>query len=357
VNERNAMARALALALRGWGRTRPNPLVGCVIVKRGVRVAEGWHAEVGEVHAERMALVAAGEGARGGTLVCTLEPCVHVGRQPPCVEAILAAGIVRVHAALADPNPVAGGGAAQLRAAGLIVEMGEYAHLAADQNGPFLHQFRNAERPWIALKLAQSLDGRIADAHGRARWISSAEAQAWVQHQRAGYDAIVVGGRTARLDDPRLTVRGTVVPRVPPTRVVITSSADVPLDGQLVQSARDVPVVVTARPDAPLARLQALEAAGVQVVLADDLAAALGALRRAGLGALFVEGGGRLAGALVQAEAVDRLCLVQSPIMIGEGGAPAFAGVPDAAVATAPRWRVLERRNLGDDTLQILART
>lgn len=349
------MARALALAQRGWGRTRPNPLVGCVVLRDGTRVGEGWHAEYGGVHAERMALDAAGDRARGGTLVCTLEPCAHQGRQPPCVDAILAAGIARVVAALADPNPVAAGGARRLREAGLTVELGEYAHLAADQNAPFLHQFRDPARPWLALKLAQSLDGRIADADGRARWVSGPEARAWVQRERAGYDALLVGGATARQDDPQLTVRGELEPRVPPARVVVTTGADLPLDGALVRTAREVPVIVTARPDAPVARLRALEAAGVQVLLADDLPAALGALRRAGIGAVLAEGGGRLAGALLAAQAVDRLCLVQAPILLGEG-TPAFSGVPAQPIGAAVRWRLLERRSLGDDTLLQYAR-
>lgn len=349
------MARALALAQRGWGRTRPNPLVGCVLLRDGVRVAEGWHAEYGEAHAERMALEAAGERARGSTLVCTLEPCAHQGRQPPCTDAIIAAGVTRVHAALADPNPVAAGGARRLREAGIAVELGEYAHLAADQNAPFLHQFREPGRPWLALKLAQSLDGRLADAEGRSRWVSGPAARAWVQHERAGYDAILVGGATARQDDPQLTVRGDVTPRVPPVRVVVTTAAEVPLNGALVRTAREIPVIVTARPEAPAERLRALEAAGVQVVLADDLPAALGALRRAGVGAVFAEGGGRLAGALLAAGAVDRLCLVQAPILLGEGPS-AFSGVPPQPIGTAVRWRMLERRSLGDDTLLQYAR-
>lgn len=351
------MARALALALRGWGRVRPNPLVGAVILRDGVRLAEGWHAEYGQAHAERMALEAVGERARGATLVCTLEPCAHQGKQPPCVDAILAAGIRRVVVGLADPNPVAAGGGRRLREAGLEVEFGEYAELIADQNAPFVHGVRDASRPWVALKLARSLDGRLADASGRSKWLSGPEARAWVQHLRAGFDAIAVGGETARRDDPALTVRGELVPRVPPVRVVITTSADVPLDGQLVRTARETPVIVTARPDAPPERIRALEAAGVQVLLAHDLRAALGALRAAGAGALLVEGGGRLAGALAAADVLDRQYLVQSPVLLGDGGTPAFAGVPDAAIGTAVRWRVLERRNLGDDTLLVVGRS
>ncbi|HET7042635.1 MAG TPA: bifunctional diaminohydroxyphosphoribosylaminopyrimidine deaminase/5-amino-6-(5-phosphoribosylamino)uracil reductase RibD, partial [Gemmatimonadales bacterium] len=159
MTEQEAMARALSLALRGWGRVAPNPLVGCVLLKDGAPVAEGWHAEYGDVHAERMALDQAGPRAQGATAVVTLEPCAHQGKQPPCADALIAAGVARVVIAAADPNPEAGGGAAKLRAAGIAVETGLLQAEARRLNAPFFHRFAHAERPWVALKLATSADG------------------------------------------------------------------------------------------------------------------------------------------------------------------------------------------------------
>ena len=183
------MQHALDLAWRGWGRVHPNPLVGAVVLDGGEAVGEGWHAEYGEQHAEPIALAAAGPRARGATLVVTLEPCAHQGKQPPCVDAILRAGIRRVVAALPDANPVAAGGAAALRAAGVSVELGLERSAAEAQNAAFLHGLGNPERPFVALKLATSLDGRIADLEGRSRWISGSDARGYVHWLRAGFDA------------------------------------------------------------------------------------------------------------------------------------------------------------------------
>jgi len=196
------MERAFALAWRGWGRVSPNPMVGAVVLDAsGALAGEGWHAEFGGLHGERAALLAAGPRARGGTLIVSLEPCNHQGKQPPCTEAILAAGIARVVYALEDPNPEAAGGAEVLRGAGVVVEGGLLRSAAAAQNAPFLGRWRTPERPWVALKLATSLDGRIADRFGRSRWISGEPARDFVHWLRAGMDAIGVGGATARGGD------------------------------------------------------------------------------------------------------------------------------------------------------------
>ncbi|HKU60635.1 MAG TPA: bifunctional diaminohydroxyphosphoribosylaminopyrimidine deaminase/5-amino-6-(5-phosphoribosylamino)uracil reductase RibD [Gemmatimonadales bacterium] len=350
------MQHALDLAWRGWGRVHPNPLVGAVVLDDGVLVGEGWHGEYGAAHAEPIALGAAGPRARGATLVVTLEPCAHQGKQPPCVQAILRAGIRRVVAALPDPNPIASGGATLLREAGVPVEIGLDRHAAEAQNAAFLHPFRNAERPFVALKLATSLDGRIADAEGRSRWISGSDARGYVHWLRAGFDAIAVGGRTARADDPSLTVRGSVTPRVAPARVVFDAGADLPGSLGLVRSASEVPTFVVASPQAPTSRLTALERAGVRVVAAPDLNEGLGALRAAGIGSLLVEGGGRLAGALLGNGLCDRFYWIQSPLWLGERGVPAVAGLPSEPIARAERWRTIERRALGEDTLLVLDR-
>ena len=351
------MARALELAWRGWGRVQPNPLVGAVVLAGGEPVGEGWHAEFGARHAEVAALEAAGERARGATLICTLEPCAHQGKQPPCSEAILRAGIRRVIAAVADPNPVAAGGAVRLRAAGVEVELGLLSDQAEAQNAAFLQQSRDSARPFVALKLATTVDGRIADAHGHSRWISGDPAREFVQWLRAGFDAIGVGGVTARADDPSLTARGAVLPRAAPRRVVFAADGDVPPSLRVVRTARETPTTVVVSPAAPAARLAPLEAAGVNVLRTEGLVEALGALRAADIGSLLVEGGGRLAGALLSAGLVDRYYWIQAPLWLGMAGVPAVAGLTTTPLDDARRWRVTERRPLGEDTLLVLDRT
>jgi diaminohydroxyphosphoribosylaminopyrimidine deaminase / 5-amino-6-(5-phosphoribosylamino)uracil reductase len=350
------MQHALDLAWRGWGRVHPNPLVGAVVLDGGEAVGEGWHAEYGAQHAEPIALAAAGARARGATLVVTLEPCAHQGQQPPCVDAILRAGIRRVVAALPDPNPVAAGGAARLREAGIPVELGPGRDAAEAQNAAFLHGLSNPARPFVALKLATSLDGRIADLEGRSRWISGSEARGYVHWLRAGFDAIGVGGRTARADDPSLTVRGAVTPRVPPGRVIFDAAADLPGSLGLVRSASEVPTFVVASRQAPAARLTALERAGVRVLAAPSLSEGLAALRAAGISSLLVEGGGRLAGTLIGNGLCDRFYWIQSPVWLGDRGVPAMAELPSEPIARAERWRTVERRALGQDTLLVLDR-
>jgi diaminohydroxyphosphoribosylaminopyrimidine deaminase/5-amino-6-(5-phosphoribosylamino)uracil reductase len=356
MTEREAMLRAIDLAWRGWGRVQPNPLVGATVIAGGALVGEGWHAEYGDRHAEPIALDQAGERARGATLVVTLEPCAHQGKQPPCTGAIVRAGIRRVVAALADPNPEAAGGAGGLLAAGIDVELGLLQRAAADQNALFLHRFHETDRPFVALKLATTADGRIADAAGRSRWISGQDAQEYVHWLRAGFDAVAVGGRTARADDPQLTVRGPVEPRVEPRRVVFDASADLDPDLTLVRTARRLPTILVTSPSAPRTRLDRLVTCGVQVVPAATLAEGLRGLRELGIESVLVEGGGRLAGALIAQELADRYYWVQSPLWLGERGVPAIAGLPSEPIDRAPRWRVVERRVLGEDTLLVLDR-
>jgi diaminohydroxyphosphoribosylaminopyrimidine deaminase/5-amino-6-(5-phosphoribosylamino)uracil reductase len=356
MDERAAMERALDLAWRGWGRVQPNPLVGAVVLADGQIVGEGWHAEFGEAHAEVAALAAAGERARGATLVVTLEPCAHWGKQPPCTDAVAAAGIRRVVVALADPHPQAGGGAERLRAAGLEVEVGLLADAARTQNARFLHQVRDGGRPFVALKLATSLDHRIADATGASRWLSGPEAREYVQWLRAGFDAIAVGGRTALADDPSLTVRGAIVPRVPPRRVIFSPKANLRLGLRIVRTAREVPTTVVADPSALPRRVDALASAGVDVLLAATIPEALSALHARGVGAVLFEGGGRIAGALVQRAALDRYYWIQSPVWLGDAAVRATAGIAPRALEHAERWRVAERRALGPDTLLVVDR-
>ena len=297
-------------------------------------MGEGWHAEYGGLHAERVALAQAGEGARGGRAVVTLEPCAHQGKQPPCTEALIAAGVRRVVVAAADPNPEARGGAERLRAAGVEVEI--LAHPEARRlNAPFLHRFANAERPWVALKLATSKEGWIAPADRSRRQLSGAEAQAWVHWLRAGVDAIGVGASTAAADDPALTVRGTVVPRVAPARVVFRGAELLPTGLRLLND------------DGP----------PTWVVDGHDLPASMRRLRVEGnLGSLLVEGGGRLAASLVGAGMVDRYYWIETPVTLGPTGVPAFPGHAEGRGAPPGQWVETERKSLGPDILHVMER-
>ena len=351
--DRAMMQRALDLAMRGWGQVHPNPLVGAVVARGREVIGEGWHAEFGGLHAERVALDAAGSAARGATLYATLEPCVHTGKQPPCVDAIVAAGIARVVVAIADPNPLAGGGVARLRAAGVVVDEGLLATEAARQNFRFLHRFGPSPRPFVAIKLAVSMDGMVADASGASRWVSGPEARTWVHTLRAGFGGVAVGGRTAVQDDVRLTVRGALQPRVPPVRIVFDREGEMTSAHGIFAAVRVAPVVLVVGSRVPTERRTDLERAGAQVVVADDLAIALAALAGIGVDALLVEGGGRLAGALLRERLVDRIYQVQCPVWLGQG-VPAWDRLGDVAIATAPRWQVIERQSLGSDSLIVM---
>lgn len=351
------MARALDLAWRGWGRAQPNPLVGAVVLAGTDVAGEGWHAEFGGLHAETAALAAAGPRARGATMVVTLEPCAHQGKQPPCTDALIAAGIARVVAAVVDPDPRAGGGGERLRAAGIAVEFGLLGDRACAQNRAFLHRHRVPGRPFVALKLATSADARIADTTGRSRWLSGPAARAYVHWLRAGFDAIAVGAGTVAADDPQLTVRGEVRPRIPPRRVIFDRSLRAPLTARLVTGAREVPTTIVTRPGgAATSRGKGLASAGVTLLEAADPASALAELGRSGVSSLLVEGGGRLAATLLGAGLVDRFYWVQTPLFLGEGAVPAFPGLGAGHLPELERWQVVERRALDADTLLVLDR-
>jgi diaminohydroxyphosphoribosylaminopyrimidine deaminase/5-amino-6-(5-phosphoribosylamino)uracil reductase len=347
------MRRALALAERGWGQTAPNPMVGAVVVRDGVVVGEGWHTAYGAPHAEIEALRAAGDRARGATVYVTLEPCDHHGKTPPCTEALVAAGVRRVVAACEDPSPVARGGAARLRAAGIEVDVGVEADAARELNAPFLHALAS-DRPFVRLKLAMSLDGAIADETRRPGWLTGEAARREVHHLRAGSDAIAVGIGTVLADDPELTVRHAPSPRVPPVRVVFDGAARLPPSSRLARSARETPVLVVVRTPEP-ERAAALGRLGVTLVQGATLRDALVALRARGVRSLLVEGGAALAGSLLREALVDRLVIFRAPLVLGGGALGAFAGMPPARVEDAPRWRLLEARRLEDDELTIYA--
>jgi diaminohydroxyphosphoribosylaminopyrimidine deaminase/5-amino-6-(5-phosphoribosylamino)uracil reductase len=352
-DDRRWLGRALALAARGRGRTAPNPMVGAVVVRDGVVVGEGWHAEYGAPHAEVMALRAAGDAARGATAVVTLEPCSHHGKTPPCTDALLAAGVARVVYGAADPNPVARGGAEVLRAAGVEVRGPIDAQAVHDLDPAFFHRFAS-DRPYVTLKLALSLDGAMAPADRTPRWLTGPLARRAVHRQRAAHDAIMVGIGTVLADDPLLTVRGvSPAPRRAPVRVVVDRDVRLPLGSKLVATLAEAPVTVLAadRPESA-ARRAALAAAGVTVLTAPTLPAQLRALAAAGIGSVYCEGGATLAGALLAGGHVDRLVIFTAPVRLGADALrpPLAAGAdPDGA----ERHRLVHLRRFGDDLMAI----
>jgi len=356
MSELRAMDRALELARQGWGQVQPNPMVGCVILSGGRLVGEGYHVTYGGSHAEIAALGDAGEGAQGGTLVVNLEPCAHHGKTPPCADALVAAGIRRVVTAVTDPTSAADGSRDRLRAAGVAVSVGPRARDAALLNAPFFFAARDASRPFVALKLATSLDGRVADLERRSQWISGEEAREFVHWLRAGFDAIAVGGTTALTDDPLLTVRGAVTPRKAPIRVVFDRRAMLNPGTRLVGTAREVPTWVVASLQAPASNAAVLEASGVRVLRPEGLRDGLEMLRAEGVTTLLCEGGGHLGAKLLSEGLVDRLYWIQAPIWLGDEGASAFAGIPSRSLPDAPRWTVVERRALGEDTMLVVDR-
>lgn len=357
-NDAAFMRRALELAERGWGQTAPNPMVGAVVVRDGEIVGEGWHERFGAPHAEVNALAAAGDRARGAHVYVTLEPCAHHGKTPPCTETIIRAEIRAVTIAAPDPTGLAGGGADVLRRAGIEVRVGLEEAAARELNAAFHHGVES-DLPWITLKLAVSADGAIAPpaaADGRrgARWLTGDPARAEVHRMRAGSDAIAVGIGTLLADDPCLTVRHFAAPRVAPTRVVFDRKARTPLASTVVRTAREIPtVVVTA--DESIPAVQPLREHGVEILAARDLTDALRQLRVRGVRSLLVEGGAGLAGALLTAGHVDRLVLIEAPVVLGEGALDAFACVPSHD-AVLSGFEALEQRWLGDDLVKILAR-
>lgn len=315
------MARALRLAARGLTTTTPNPRVGCVVARDGEVVGEGWHRKAGEPHAEALALQAAGPGARGATVYASLEPCSHHGRTPPCADALIAAGVARVVAAMGDPNPrVAGEGIRRLRAAGIAVEVGLLEAEARELNVGFVSRMTRG-RPWMRVKIAASLDGKTALANGVSQWITGAVARRDGHRWRARSCAVVTGIGTLKDDDPRLTVRDVPAERQP-LRVVVDSRLRIGLDARILEGGGVV--VATATNDPVKAR--ALEAAGAEVwVLPDahgkvELAALAQQLGQRGTNEVLVEAGINLHSALIAANVVDELVVYLAPHFIGDAG-------------------------------------
>ncbi len=353
------MQAALALARRGRGRVAPNPAVGCVLVRDGRVLARGWTQPGGRPHAESEALARAGAAARGATAYVTLEPCAHHGKTPPCAEALIAAGVVRCVVALEDPDPrVAGGGLAKLREAGIAVELGLLAEPAAEVNAGYLLR-QSADRPRVTLKLATTLDGRIATKSGESRWITGPAARARAHLLRAESDAVLVGGGTALADDPRLDVRLPGLEDRAPLRVVLDGRLRLPLTHDLVTRAGAQPTCLITRPGGDPKRLAAYSEAGLEVLEAPEdaegnlsLEAALKALGGRGVNDLLVEGGGKVAGGLLRQGLVDRLIWFRAPWVIGGDGLPAAAGFGLEQLEAAPRFALISVLPAGEDMVE-----
>lgn len=370
--DRKAMARALELAERGLETTHPNPRVGCVLARGEEVVGEGWHERAGEPHAEINALRAAGHRAAGATAYVTLEPCSHHGRTPPCIDALIAARVARVIFALEDPNPrVSGRGAEALRQAGVGVHSGLMAAEAAELNPGFLKRMRRG-RPWVRVKLAMSLDGRTALANGESQWITGSAAREDVQHWRAQSSAILTGIGTVLADDPRLDVRLPAPPaggpRPQPLRVVLDARLQTPPGARMLGTGGGV-LIMTAADRGEIEAGRAARNAGlvergaaIEEVPAEPGAAPAGAgpgrlslpdvldrLGRREINDLWVEGGARLAGALLRQALVDELIVYVAPKLLGPQARPLVEMSELRSLHEAPRFIVLDTRQIGED--------
>jgi len=357
------MSTALRLARRGLGRVWPNPSVGCVIVASGEVVGRGWTQPGGRPHGETEALARAGERARGGTAYVSLEPCCHWGKTPPCTDALAAAGIARVVLPIEDPDPrVAGKGVTRLRAAGIAVETGLCAREAEEVNAGFLSRLRRG-RPLVALKLATTLDGRIATSSGESQWITGEAARARAHLLRATHDAVMVGSNTVVADDPLLTCRLAGLERRSPVRIVVDGHLRVPLTARVVVAAYDPPTWFLVGSGADPARREAFAECGVELLETRrsasgqlDLLAALRELAHRGITRLLVEGGGGLAAALFAADLIDRIHWFHAPIVVGGDGRPAVAPFGLTALAEAPRFARRAVEIVGEDVLETFER-
>ena len=355
------MQAALALARRGLGSTWPNPSVGCILVREGRVIARASTAPGGRPHAETAALAIAGPAARGSTAYVTLEPCSHHGRTPPCADALIAAGVARVVIACTDPDPrVSGAGTARLRAAGLAVTTGILEAEAEALNEGFLTRIR-AGRPMVTLKLATTLDGRIATATGESQWITGPEARREAHALRGRHDATMVGIGTLLADDPALTCRIPGYRRNPDLRIILDTNLLTPLTAQLVITARETPTWIACRANANPEQAVALQAQGVRLHIPGpgpslDLQAALRHLAAEGLTRILAEGGAHIAATLLQADLVDHLAWFHAPAVIGGNGLPAAQSFGIESLSASPRFRRRAVRTLGQDILTELER-
>jgi len=335
------LQRAREIARRGWGLVHPNPMVGCVLVKEGEVVAEGWHTEWGGAHAEVNALREAEDRAKGATAFVSLEPCNHFGKTPPCSTALLEAGVSRVVYGAADPGLESAGGGTALRAGGIEVVGPVMSLQEARRDNPAFFHNQEHRGTYVAIKLAQTLDGKIAEAPGRRTAITGPEAKVETHRLRAGFDGVLVGSETVRVDDPLLTVREDVPLRKQPARVVLDTEATISSKARLFEDVSVAPVVIFVADDAPEEPVSGLERAGATVNRVPrgkgglSMEAVLAVCWEMGFRSLFCEGGARLASRLMVAEAAQRLHLFVAPFVLGNEGVPAFPGMEGAEAWSA----------------------
>ena len=350
------MRAALGLARRGLGRVWPNPAVGCILVADGRVVGRGRTADGGRPHAEVLALAEAGARARGATAYVTLEPCAHTGETPPCADALVAAGVARVVIAIEDPDPrVSGAGIARLTEAGVAVEVGCLAEAATALNRGFLTRLATG-RPMTTLKLAASLDGRIATGTGESRWITGPRARAEVHLMRAQADAVLVGAGTVRSDDPRLDVRHVGIAGANPVRVVVSGALSLARDGNLAKTASEIPLWLCHDPEASEDRRKAWSEVGAELIEIPfqedgqlDLRAMMQSLGARGITRVLCEGGGRLAAALIEDDLVDEVVSYSAGLVLGSEAIPAVGPLDIAALQLAPGFRLVDVGSVGPD--------
>ncbi|HEX9465496.1 MAG TPA: bifunctional diaminohydroxyphosphoribosylaminopyrimidine deaminase/5-amino-6-(5-phosphoribosylamino)uracil reductase RibD [Alphaproteobacteria bacterium] len=355
------MRAALQLARRNLGAVWPNPAVGCVLVRAGAVVGRGWTQRGGRPHAETVALALAGAAAAGATAYVTLEPCSHHGQTPPCANALIAAKVARVVAAVEDPDPrVSGGGFAALRQAGIALETGVLAEEAAELNAGFFLRVREG-RPLVTLKAATTLDGRIATHAGESKWITGEAARHRAHVLRTQHDAVLVGVGTALADDPQLTARLPGLAARSPVRILLDPRLRLPLTAQLIQTANKVPTWIACYADSDRSRRDVLTDCGVELIDLKpsgdrpDMQEMLQALAARGITRVLVEGGGRVAGALLGDGLVDRLVWFRAGSIIGGDGTAVAAAFGVDRLAAAPRFKRLSVEPCGDDLMEIYA--
>lgn len=346
------MAMALALGRRGQGRVWPWPSVGCVLVRNGRVVGRGRSDRDRMMHAEPVALEQAGELARGSTAYVTLEPCSHHGSTPPCAEALIRGGISRCVISMEDPNPlVDGGGIARLRAAGIDVDIGLAVNEATFDLAGFINNIKES-RPFLTLKLAMSLDGRIATASGESKWITGPDARRDVHALRSRHDGVLVGAATARHDDPSLTVRDLGTTHQP-VRIVASRHLDVPVSGKLARSARDVPVWILHGEGADKADWEKTGAQLIEVAVGADRqldpVAMMNALASQGMTRVFCEGGGALSASLLSSGFVDQVIVYHAGLAIGAEGTPGVGSIGLGSLSEATRFELCDVKTLGPD--------
>jgi diaminohydroxyphosphoribosylaminopyrimidine deaminase/5-amino-6-(5-phosphoribosylamino)uracil reductase len=349
VADERFMGRCLELARRGLGEVEPNPMVGALLVRDGRVIAEGWHRRFGGPHAEVNALDRAGTRSKGATLYVSLEPCPHFGKTPPCTDRIVDAGVREIVAAVRDPNPIVNGKGLQvLRRHGVKVRTGALEEDAVRLNRGFFKAHR-VGLPYVAAKWAMTLDGKIATRTGDSRWVSGDRARGWVRSLRDDYQAILVGANTAVRDDPGL--RGG---RRDPIRIVLDSNARLPMESQLVKSARERRTVIAVTDSAPVAKLRQLERAGVQVIRLEtpDLRVVFEELARSGIHSILVEGGGEVHASLFESGLADEVLVVVAPkIAGGRDAVTPVEGEGLSKMAEALRLKNITVERLGQDVL------